>query len=214
VCSWTRTAIGLVLTLGASGLAAFGFATGLGSYIAQSDNAGNSFSSAASFTNTGYNGPSANVADSGGNGDGFEINPTHAYSDDVLYAANLDGPGDRHIYYDFATAPPSGSTIEGIRVRLDWWINAVSADNSMSVELSWDGGISWTSAKVDTEESATEHTAILGGAGDTWGRSWTVDELSDANFRVRITCDCSGGAECSSRSFYLDWVAVNVYYTP
>jgi hypothetical protein len=28
-----------------------------------------------------------------------------------------------------------------------------------------------------------------------------------------LTCNCSGGAECDSRDYYLDWVAVNVFYT-
>jgi hypothetical protein len=46
------------------------------------------------------------------------------------------------------------------------------------------------------------------------GRIWTVGELSNTNFRVRLTCYCSGEAECDSRDYYLDWVAVNVFYTP
>jgi len=205
--------IALALTLAVTGLASFAIATGFGTYSDQDDNSGNAFSSAPSFAGTGYCSPSAQAATTGGDNNGFELNPTYAFGDDALYASNVDGPGDRHVYYNYGLAPPSGSTIEGLRVRLDWWLDAVDADNSMSVELSWDGGTNWTSAKTDTVESAAEHTGIVGGAGDTWGRIWTTSELDNSNFHVRLTCTCTGGGQCDSRDFYLDWVAVNVYYT-
>jgi hypothetical protein len=54
--------------------------------------------------------------------------------------------------------------------------------------------------------------ATLGGSTDTWGHPWTAGEPSNANFRVRLTCDCTGGGQCDGRDFYLDRVAVNVYY--
>jgi len=208
-----RMVIALALTLAVTGLASFAIATGFGTYTDQDDNAANTFSSAPSFANTGYRSPSAQAAASGGDNNGFELNPTYASGDGPLYASNVDGPGDRHVYYNYGLAPPSGSTIEGIRVRLDWWLDAVDLDNGMSVELSWNGGTNWTSAKTDTVESAVEHTGIVGGAADTWGRVWTTAELGNGNFRVRLTCTCTGGGQCDSRDFYLDWVAVNVYYT-
>ena len=210
----SRIAGGLVLVLGASALAGFAVSTGFGFYISQSNNLDNTFTSAPSFANTGYLNPSADAADTGGDNNGFELNPTYAYSDDSLYASNIDGPGDSHLYYDYGISLPSGSAINGIRVRLDWWLGGTGGTNSMSVELSWDGGTSWTAPKADATETASEHTAILGGTADTWERIWTVGELSNANFRVRLTCNCSGGADCDSRDYYLDWVAVNVFYTP
>jgi hypothetical protein len=209
----SRIAGGLVLVLGASALAGFAVSTGFGFYISQSNNLDNTFTSAPSFANTGYLSPSAQAATSGGDNNGFELNPTYAYGDGPLYATNADGPGDRHRYYNYGISVPGGSTINGIRVRVDWWLDGADGDNSMSVELSWDGGTSWTAPKADATETASEHTVTLGGAADTWGRIWTVGELSNANFRVRLTCNCSGGAECDSRDYYLDWVAVNVFYT-
>jgi hypothetical protein len=209
-----RTVIALVLMSVMAALAALAVAMGFGTYAAQSDNAGNTVTSAPSFDNTGYGSFSSQVATTGGDGNGFETNPTYASGDGPLYASNIDGPGDRHVFYDFGLAPPSGSTIEGIRVRLDWWLDAVEGDNTMSVELSWDGGTSWTSAKTDAVESATERTGVLGAAADMWGRVWTVTELADANFRLRVTCACSASPQCDSRDYYLDWVTINVYYTP
>lgn len=45
----------------------------------------------------------------------------------------------------------------------------------LEVQLSWDGGTSWTDAKETKDGDAIETTDILGGPSDTWGRSWTVD---------------------------------------
>ncbi len=95
-------------------------------------------------------------------------------------------------------------------MRLDWWLDDILDTNSMDVELSWDGGTSWTAPHTDTVESTTEHTTVLGGASDTWGHAWTPAELSNTNFRVRLTSNSSG----STRDFFLDWVPVKVYYGP
>ena len=208
-----KIAIGLVFVITASALAGLAVSTGLGSHVSQTDNSDNTFTSAPSFANTDYLDASAQAADTGGDNNGFDLNPTYAYSDDSLYASNIDGPGDRHLYYDYGVSLPPGSTINGIRVRVDWWLDGAGGDNSLGVELSWDGGNFWTAPKADATETASEHTAILGGTADPWGRIWTVGELSNANFRVRVSCYCSGGAECDSRDYYLDWVAVNVFYT-
>ena len=59
-------------------------------------------------------------------------------------------------------------------------------------------------------DAQARQTYTLGGNGDTWGHTWTPSELSDANFRVRIT----DVANNTQQDFYLDWAAVKVYYTP
>ena len=159
---------------------------------------------------TGLLNPSAQAADTGGNGDGFEVTPTYAFADDTFYALNVNGPGDRHRYYNYSISIPSGCSIKAIEVRLDWRLDSTAGTSSMSVELSWDGDASWTAAKTDTVESDTEHTTVLGSSTDTWGRSWTAEDLSDANFRVRLTSN----SDQSSTDFYLDWVPVRVYYGP
>ena len=160
--------------------------------------------------NTGWKNPSANTADTGGNGDGFEVSPENAYSDGGGVASNMAGVGDRHRYYGYDFGLPGGATIDGIEVRLDWYLDIEQGNSKMYVELSWDGGANWTSAKKTKNGGTSETTDTLGGPSDTWGRSWTVDELSSANFRVRITCDSNK----SQQNFYLDWVPVNVYDDP
>jgi hypothetical protein len=56
--------------------------------------------------------------------------------------------------------------------------------------------------------TTSEATYLLGGAADTWGRTWSSGDFT--NFRVRVT----NVASSPSRDFSLDWVAVQVTYTP
>jgi hypothetical protein len=167
---------------------------------------------------TGWRNPSSNVADTGGDGDGFELNPANAYADGSGFAENRDNGWslgwfadhtDQHRYYDYGFSIPSGATIQGIEVRLDWWLDDAGGTNWIGVELSWDGGTSWTSTQVDTSKPTSETTITLGGTGDTWGRTWSPGDFSDANFRVRVSCY----SDDTSRDFYLDWLRVRVTYT-
>ena len=50
---------------------------------------------------------------------------------------------------------------------------------------------------------------ILGSATDTWGHSWSWNELSNANFRVRVT----NVADDDETDFRLDYIAAEVYYS-
>jgi len=169
-------------------------------------NTNNTFATSSCFPgDTGLLSPSAEVADTGG---GFELNPTDAFADGGGYASNVNGAADQHRYYTYSISIPSGCPVKGIEVRLDWWLDATFGTNSMSVELSWDAGTSWTAAETDSTETTSEHTATLGSSTDTWGHAWTVDELGDANFRVRVTSNSDSGF----RDFYLDWIPARVYY--
>ncbi len=58
--------------------------------------------------------------------------------------------------------------------------------------------------------TASEATYILGGDTDDWGGTWSAGEFANASFRVRIT----SGGNAKTRDFFLDWVPVQVHYTP
>ena len=156
--------------------------------------------------NTGFTSPSAEAADTG---DGFELDPAGAFADGGTNASNINGDGDRHQFYNYGFSIFTACNISGLEVRMDWWLDATGGNNSMGVELSWDGGASWTAAKIDTEETTTEHTVVLGGSSDTWGRTWSSGEFTNANFRARVLLDGVGG-----RNYFLDWLPVKVYYVP
>ncbi len=164
--------------------------------------------------NTGFLSPNVQSADTGGDGNGFEVNPANAFADGPSgtsgAAQNIDGAGDRHRFSGYNLTVPPGGTITGIETRLDWWLDSTSGTNSMDVQLSWDGGTSWTSAKNDNNESTnTSNSRTLGSSADTWGHAWTADQLSNTNFRVRLTSNST----VSTRDFYLDWVPVRVSYS-
>jgi hypothetical protein len=51
----------------------------------------------------------------------------------------------------------------------------------------------------------TDTVLTVGGAADTWGRAWTANELSKANFAVRLT------GNPSSNTVQVDGLQVRVY---
>jgi hypothetical protein len=163
--------------------------------------------------NTGTVSPSANATDTGGTGNGFEGAPTGAYANGGTVATNASGIGDRHRYMGYNFNLPPGATINGIVVRADWWTNVMSG-TSLGIELSWNGGTTWTTVKTQSSQSTSDtNNKTVGANNDTWGRTWSASDFSSANFRVRVTSNCTGSSTCSSRTFSLDWLPVTVYYT-
>jgi hypothetical protein len=160
---------------------------------------------------TAFLNPTAQSFDTGGDNNGFELNPTGAFANNSSFARDMNGAADRHRYFNYGISVPVGSFITGIEVHLDWWLDSKDGTNSMDVELSWNGGTSWTAAKTNSAESTSDtNNKILGSATDDWGHNWTASELGDTNFRVRLRSNSSS----STRDFFLDWVAVKVSYTP
>ncbi len=168
-----------------------------------------------------FNSPSSNSADAGGDGNGFQTNPQNAYSDNAAFAVDTNsGSGtatsctssakDKHRYYDYNFNVPSGAIIDGIEVRLDAFADSTSGTPRSCVQLSWNGGSTWTAAQTTATLSTSEASYLLGGPTNTWGRTWSDAEFSNANFRLRVINIASNTA----RDFSLDWAAVKVYYTP
>jgi hypothetical protein len=175
-------------------------------------------------TNSGYKGCTAasNAADTGGDGDGYESSPGNACGDDAAVATDAstgttsstscaDAGKDRHRFWDFNLGiPASVTSIDGIQVRADAGMNNNGGTNNVCVELSWNGGTSWTAAKSFDMAISTLTTYTLGATNDAWGRTWTGANFSSANFRVRIT-DASSQP---NKSYLLEYLAVQVTYTP
>ena len=174
--------------------------------------------------NTGFLSPSTNAAQtsSAGDNNGFEASPANAHADgggtaqDVNSGTNNNASctansKDKHRFSNYTISLPGGVTVKGIEIRLDAFVDVASNAPKMCVQLSWDGGITWTTAKQTATLTTSEATYVLGGTADTWGRTWTATDRSNTNFRVRaIDVASSGGA--TSRDFSLDWVAVRVNY--
>ena len=170
-------------------------------------------------TNTGFTAPTAQGATNGGDNNGYESGPTNAFVDGGTEAADINSGTnkntsctntgkDKHLYYNYGFSF-GASAIQGIEVQLDARADSNGGAPKICVEISWDGGTTWTAAK-STNLTTTQTTYILGGASDTWGRTWSASQFSNTNFRVRVT-DVSNNA---NRDFFLDYIAVNVTYQP
>jgi type II secretory pathway pseudopilin PulG len=170
---------------------------------------------------TGFVNPTANAAQTttAGDNDGYGSNPTRGYSDNNSFALDTNsgnGTGtsctgtdkDKHRYYNYGLSVPSGATINGIEVRLDARVDATGGSPKLCVELSWDGGTTWTTAKSTNTLTTSEATYTLGGSADTWGHAWNTTQLSNSNFRLRVI----NVASDTNRDFSLDWAAVKVTY--
>ena len=176
-----------------------------------------------SSMSTGFIAPSANSAQtiSAGDNNGYQTSPTNAYSDDLLVAADINSGTntnasctnngkDKHHFYNFNFNIPATATVQGVQVRLDASADATIGAPNICVEISWDGGATWTLAKSTTTLSTTEATYLLGNVSDTWGRVWNSSDFSNTNFRIRVTNVASN----TRRDFFLDYLAVNVTYQP
>ncbi|MDQ3004574.1 MAG: M14 family metallopeptidase [Chloroflexota bacterium] len=172
--------------------------------------------------NTGLLSPTTSAAVTSGSGDnnGYQTSPSNAFANDGLFAVDTNSGTnnntsctsnrkDRHTFYnyDFSSIPGT-ATITGIEVRLDGRADNTSGAPKFCVEISSNGGASWTTAKSTSTLTTSEATYLLGGAADTWGRTWASGDFT--NFRVRIT----NVASSTSRDFSLDWAAVQVTYMP
>lgn len=152
--------------------------------------------------NDGYDNQAQNAC-TNGNGQAQDMNSGTSTSTDCGSSGN-----DRHRFYDYGISLPSSYNVTGIEVRVDARVNASGGTNQMCVELSWDGGATWTDAKSTGDINNSWVSRYLGSDGDTWGHTWTPDELADGNFMIRVTDAGSNG----SRDFSLDWVTPKVYY--
>jgi hypothetical protein len=171
---------------------------------------------------TGFKDCASNAADTGGNGNGFETTPGNGCVQDGALATDantgtattnlcLDTTNDRHRYWGYVFGMPATvSSIDGITVRARMSTNTNTGTYGACVQLSWDGGATWTTHQPTTFATNALTNYTFGGATDKWGRTWTTGQLNATNFRVRII-DVSTAA---NKTFNLDWLGVSVNYTP
>jgi hypothetical protein len=176
---------------------------------------------AGTIGNTGFLNCSAQAAVTvaSGDNDGYQQNPASACTNEAGFAFDeksgtgsigncADAGKDRHVFYNYGVTAPAGSQILGIEVRLDAWTESTTGSPFLCVELSWNNGASWTAVKTTSTLTTGQMTYTLGSASDLWGRSWSISDLSNSNFRLRVTNVAASG----NRDFNLDWVAVRATY--
>ncbi len=141
-------------------------------------------------------------------------NVSNIRMDDGSYATGTIGQqmflGDFN--YENSFSGLNIKSIDGIEIKgqADRWTETPE----VSLELSWDGGTSWTSSSHEISWSTGGigwDDKTTGGSSDTWGRTWSESELYNANFQVRITAinDHSYGDE----TYDYDYFYAKVHYT-
>ena len=169
-------------------------------------------------TTTAFFYASAATAGPGGDGNGYETGgPNILGAPDTIVATDASsGSGKstnctstaRDSEIASYTPPSTSGTILGIQVRVTGRASAAQNGPRYCVQLSWNGGTSWTAGKTTGNLTTSLATYSLGTTSDTWGHTWTPTELSAANFRVRVI----DLASSTIRTFYLDAVGVSITY--
>jgi hypothetical protein len=129
--------------------------------------------------------------------------PGNALVSDNVYATSGTNNQSQD-YGGFGFSIPAGNTISGITVKIE--ASGTANKGTIAVALSWNGGTSITSSQSTGTLTSSDTVTTLGGSANTWGRSWAPSELSDANFKLRITGTPSGG-----NTLQVDAIQVNVY---
>ncbi len=117
----------------------------------------------------------------------------------------------------------AGETISGNVTGLQVLLNGVSLSaacagaNTVTVALSWNAGLNWTTVAAttanQTKTTASNYTFGVTTATTYWTghTTWTASEISDANFRVRLTA----AKPCGTAGTFIrvDQVQVQANYT-
>jgi hypothetical protein len=179
----------------------------------------------AAATSTGYLGCQNNAAETNNAGDnnGYQSGAGNACALDGSVATDTNsGNGtnascssnqkDRHRFWGYSFGlPASVTSIDGITLRMAAGIDATTGTNSTCVQLSWNSGATWTAARSVNITGTGITTYTLGGPADLWGQpSWSLAQLGTSTFRIRIT----NVSDNNSRDFRLDYLGVQVNYTP
>lgn len=132
-------------------------------------------------------------------------------SSNDTYATDNDEDEQGYGNFDFPTIP-AGSTINGIEVKIE----AKSSDPigcRLETNLSWNNGSTYTSIKT-AEINGTDAVYTHGGSGDTWGRTWSASDFTNANFVLKTKVDDVSGSSCTSgANASIDHIQVKVHYT-
>lgn len=94
-------------------------------------------------------------------------------------------------------------------VVVNYTTGAASGSCDVGVDLSWNNGTSWSSAKPITLETG-EASYIVGNSSDKWGaHAWASGEFSSGNFVLRLTNTSCSGTKAAS----VNYVSAKVHYS-
>ena len=127
---------------------------------------------------------------------------------DAAYAHGNNTDGLSFTAKNFGFSLSSTHAVDDIQIKIVSSVSSESADNRWGVELSWDGGTSWTTSKSTFEIGSSDSTQYISAGPVGFSHTFTYSEMSDANFRVRLTPTQS----TSTTDTDTDYVSVQVFY--
>lgn len=130
---------------------------------------------------------------------------------DALYITDNDEDEQGYSNFNLA-AIPAGSTIDGVEIKVEAKAS-IASGCQLQTRLSWNNGITDTILKTAALTDA-DVTYTLGGSVDTWGRTWTASDFTNANFVVKVAYDDVSGNTCTNGTIgSINQIQAKVYYT-
>jgi hypothetical protein len=135
--------------------------------------------------------------------------PESAYTSDDTYANGGLTNGELHDWHGFGFALSSATSVVGIEAEVE--LNTSNPTGTFGIELSWNGGTSYTRTGAEAPLLVSDRYWPFGGSTDGWGHLWRADELRDATFRVRLSKE---GINFSPMTRGVDHIRVRVHHSP
>jgi len=137
-------------------------------------------------------------------GSGLSVTGNYCASQDITYLSTVTHTNFNNykIETSYASFPDitntgflratagSGATWSNVSNAYDADTNTYAEgsgyNTSPVVYISWDGGTTFARGIISPSASNTKTVVLVGGQYDTWGRTWSVGDFSNANFKFRL----------------------------
>jgi hypothetical protein len=133
-------------------------------------------------------------------------NASNATADDANSATNANSDPAALDATNFGFALASGSVIDSITCRIDWWDDG-GASTSVLFKMIKGGSVVGTDngTWIPIPGDGTEATVNL--SGGLWGTTWTQSDINASNFGYRFDIVGDGGS-----TIHVDFCEITVYY--
>lgn len=135
-------------------------------------------------------------------------NCLNAFSDNTNSAtASVSSSNNKTgTWNNYGFSIPNSAIIDSVKVGADFFASNVRG--YINVRISGDGGVTFGPSH-EVGGNTAEQTFIINVTNDV---AWTPSKLNNTNLRVNVTCFKQGSG--SNPTCRLDWIPVNVTYTP
>ena len=138
---------------------------------------------------------------------GYWSSCANAFNDDSSRAtASTKGSLKSGIWRNYNLNIPQSATIEKVSLRADFF--ASSNNGYIDIKVSNDGGVTWGNSHI-VGGNNVEKAYLIDITND---RNWSYSSFSNVALAVNVSCFKQSGGK--NPLCYLDWLPINVSYTP